>query len=614
MEQDAWKKFEEGKSFDAYLTYGAHPLEEEEGYRFCVYAPRARKVELIGEFNDWKGQPMEYERGNWKTVSKEALPGMLYKYRIYQEDGRVLDKADPFAFSTELRPGTASRLTETIRYSYKDEDWMVSRDKGYNRPVSIYEVHAGSWKRHADGSWLTYGELAQELLPYLLENHFTHVEFLPLHEHPFDGSWGYQVSGFFSPTSRYGTPEELAGMVDLFHRNGIGVIFDFVPTHFTVDDFALSRYDGTPVYEYAQPEIGYSQWGSCNFDYYKGVVKSFLQSAADYWLSVFHGDGLRMDAVSHAIYWQGQENRGINVGGVEFLRDMNRGLHQRHPTAVLIAEDSSNYLKVTAPVEYDGLGFDYKWDMGWMNDTLCFLELPFGARMSAGGSLKFSMAYFQNELYLLPLSHDENVHGKKTILDKIQGTYEQKFAQARSLYTYMFCRPGKKLNFMGNELGHFREWDENRELDWELVSYPIHDSFRRYFRELGSLYKQHPALFQGEYDLSCFQWVEAASLDSCLLAFSRKSREEELLILINFSSRGYPGLLVSSGEGTYTELLNSDAYTWGGSGMVNDKPLKAKKRGKETKATIRVQLAPFSSAVFSVRRNKEIGGVGAVKP
>lgn len=533
------QEFHLGLYLNAYQLLGAHPASEKgiKGFSFRTWAPQAEYVEVIGEWNDWKGEPLKKdEAGVWSCFSKQAKAGQMYKYKITGADGIIRDKADPYAFRSELRPGTASVLWDISKLSFSDKKWCAGRSKRYNEPFNIYEMHAGSWRRKENGEWLNYAELADELIPYLKEMHFNFVELLPLSEYPFDGSWGYQVSGYFSLTSRYGTPEQFAYFVNECHKNNIGVIMDFVPVHFVPDDFSLREYDGTALYEY-DSDVGQSEWGSANFNFYRGEVRSFLSSAAAFWLEVYHCDGIRMDAISNAIYWQGDAGRGVNQGGVEFLQQMNLGLHKRFPEAVIIAEDSTNFLKVTAPVEYDGLGFDYKWDMGWMHDTLDYFATPFGERAMHAGKLTFSMQYFYNELYMPAFSHDENVHGKKTIIDKLWGTYEEKFAQARLLYLYMFTHPGKKLNFMGGELAQWREWDEGRSIDEELLKYPTHDAFHRYFAALGEMYQKEAALHENEYHPEYFRWIANGNDGDGVFAFLRKCETGDLLVVLNTMNR-----------------------------------------------------------------------------
>ena len=415
-----------GKSFDAYEFFGAHKIGDK--ILFRVYAPNAAKVSLVGEFNDWQEEAMEqqHQSGIYSITSEKARVGMMYKYCIHTRDGQVVYHCDPYGFAMELRPNTASYIVDLDEYKFNDDEWMNNRDKCYNKPLNIYEIHMGSWMTRKDkdinNGWYRYNEIADRLINYVKENGFTHIEIMPLCEHPVDCSWGYQNTGFFSPTSRYGTNRDLKELIDKCHRANVGVILDFVPVHFAVDDYGLAKFDGTELYEYPHRDVGASEWGTCNFIHSRGEVCSFLQSSANYWLKEYHFDGLRMDAISRAIYWQGNPARGVNSCAINFIRNMNDGLHKLHPTAMIIAEDSTAYPKVTAPVEYNGLGFDYKWDLGWMNDTLEYFKIPPKERPNHYYKLTFSMEYFYNELFLLPFSHDEVVHGKATIIQKMWET------------------------------------------------------------------------------------------------------------------------------------------------------------------------------------------------
>ena len=507
--------FHQGNNFEAYRYFGSH-LEEQDGQPgavFRVWAPHAKAVSVVGDFNSWvpTSHPMEkVSDGIWELF----IPGIkiydVYKYCITTPADELVYKADPYAFHAETRPSNGSKVFDISGFDWHDAAWEDAQKKNdvINGPMSIYELHAGSWKMKEDGVPYNYSELADQLVPYIKDMGYTHVELLPITEYPFDGSWGYQVSGYFAPTSRYGTPDELCTLIDACHAADIGVIFDFVPVHFAVDEYGLKRFDGTALYEYPAAAVGESEWGSCNFMHSRGEIRCFLQSAADYWLRTFHADGLRMDAVSRLIYWQGDPARGVNGSTLEFLKNMNQGLQQRHPTAMLIAEDSTNFEKVTAPVEYGGLGFDYKWDLGWMNDTLDYFKKTPEERKSNLGKLTFSMMYFWREHYILPFSHDENVHGKATILQKMYGEYEDKFPQGRALYLYMAIHPGKMLDFMGNEFGQLREYDESREQDWLLLDYPIHEAFANYRRTLNELYRKYDAFWSGEYNPDHFLWLD----------------------------------------------------------------------------------------------------------
>ena len=601
------KSFFNGDCFDAYRILGAHPWQGdhgEEGWRFAVWAPGATAVEVCGGFDGWgAGIPLQKaDTGVWSGFVSGLYEGELYKYRIHGADGSVVMRADPYAFASEVRPANASRLTK-LDFSFDDSAWMERRDKCRNLPMNIYELHAGSWKHkpnstQPDGSdgWYDYEELARELIPWLLEHHFTHVELLPLAEHPFDGSWGYQTTGFFAPTSRYGTPDELVEFVNACHKQGIGVILDFVPVHFAVDAYGLKEFDGTPLYEYPAAAVGQSEWGSCNFMHSRGEIRCFIQSCADYWLRVFHADGLRMDAVSRLIYWQGDPNRGVNGSTLEFLKGMNAGLQQRHPTAILIAEDSTSFPKVTAPVEYGGLGFDYKWDLGWMNDTLDYFKKTSDERRENLGKLTFSMMYAWNEHYILPFSHDENVHGKATIVQKMYGEYEGKFPQARALYLYMAIHPGKMLDFMGNEFAQLREFDESREQDWMVLKYPNHDDFHRYRRALNEAYLANEAFWSREYDPEAFRWLDCAhpELDAC--AIWRDGHDGAVLAAFNFGDTELADYtLTLPRAGKLTKLLDTDWQCFGGR-TEKPKRLVGKACGSELKLT----LAPFSGQLFKL--------------
>ena len=495
------------------------------------------------------------------ATHSNARAGQFYKYRIYGPDGSVTEHCDPYGFAMELRPACCSIITDLEEYRFTDEAWMADRTASPDAPLSIYEMHLGSWMRNPDDAngWYTYDEIARRLIPYLQENGYTHVEFLPLSEHPFDGSWGYQNTGFFAPTSRYGTPAQLKLLIDKLHHAGIGAIMDFVPVHFAVDSYGLAKYDGTHLYEYPHSAVGESEWGSYNFIHSRREVRCFLQSAADYWLTEFHFDGLRMDAVSRLIYWQGDPARGVNGDTLEFLKNMNRGLKARHPSALLIAEDSTAYPGVTRPVDEGGLGFDYKWDLGWMHDTLEFCQTQPDLRPRDHGKLLWSMHYFSNEHYLLPLSHDEVVHGKAAIVQKMWGADEcDKYAQARVMYLYMFTHPGKKLNFMGNELGQLYEWSEAGTLDWALAERPFH----RFFHSLCITYVENPAL-HADYASDNFRWAENHADALCVFGMERRANGETLLALCNFadSEQKFTAFLPK-----FTILLDSNAAEFGGTG------------------------------------------------
>lgn len=578
-----------GRVFDAYEYLGAHMKQN--GVVFRTYAPNAAKVSLL--LID-KELPMYrvYDGNFYELQVETVVPGDLYEYRIYRQDGSYTDHCDPYGFQMELRPAHKSIVSDRSAFAFHDGEWMKKRSAMLDRPLNIYEMHLGSWRRKADGAWYRYDELAEPLVVYLKETGYNFVEFMPISEHPMDESWGYQNTGFFAPTSRYGTPSQLKRLIDTLHQNGIGVLLDFVPVHFAVDSYGLAQYDGSALYEYPHHDVGVSEWGSYNFIHSRGEVRSFLQSAADYWMREYHFDGLRMDAISRIIFWQGDENRGENGNAVDFIKVMNRGLKERNPGCILIAEDSTNYPNVTADVDRGGLGFDYKWDMGWMHDTLEFFQASPEERTARYHKLTFSMMYYYNERYLLPLSHDEVVHGKATILNKMNGHYEDKFPQARAMYLYMMVHPGKKLNFMGNEIGQFREWDEKREQDWSLRDYPIHDSFYRYISELNHIYLSHSALWESDYKRNGFRWLDCHQEGKCVYIIGRGSEEETLFAALNFSSKEQTAAIDMTG-GTFDILLNTDWEKYGGNTPENDLAANVQN------GILTLPLAPLSGTLFT---------------
>ena len=587
-------EFYMGNVFDAYDFFGAHP--DDTGTVFRTFAPSASGVCIIGEWTDWKEEPMQKNGQVYVYHSPAARKGMMYKYVIYSQSGRM-EHCDPYGFAMELRPAFSSIITDLMDYKFTDIKWMQKRSKNYDSPMNIYEVHLGSWVENPDdeNGWFTYSEIADRLIKYVKEHGYTHIEFMPLSEHPADCSWGYQNTGFFAPTSRYGTPAQLMELIDKCHNSDIGVIMDFVPVHFAVDGYALAKYDGTCLYEYPNGSVGQSEWGTYNFIHSRREVCCFLQSAANYWLSVYHFDGLRMDAISRAIYWQGDPARGVNGCTVDFLKKMNDGLHKLHPTAMLIAEDSTSFPKITAPVEYGGLGFDYKWDLGWMNDTFDYFRTPPAERKYHHSKITFSMMYFYNELYLLPVSHDENVHGKATAIQKMWGDYEVKFPQARSFYMYMYTHPGKKLSFMGGEFAQFREWDETREQDWDILKYPLHDSFRRYMTDLSKLYDKRPSLYNGEYNPDCFEWILADESEKSVFAYKRCAEGETTVIVLNLSDKEQSVAIPADGMTRFNELINTDSTIYSGETAVKTS-VTLKPSAKTGDFT--VKLAPFSGRMF----------------
>ena len=560
--------FYQGTSFDAHGMLGAHLLPGG-GVAFRVFAPGAHGVEILlshegGPAGQAAAIPCAraYDGNFFEAAVAEARAGDRYELRIHHSPdasgATFTDHCDPFGFAMELRPAHRSIVCdlESIAARRDDGGWASRRREAlrHDRPLNIYELHLASWRRSETDPerFPTYREIAEPLAAYLTQAGMNAVEFMPILEHPADESWGYQDTGFFSATSRYGSPADLMELIDTLHRAGIAVVLDFVPVHFACDAYGLARFTGEALFEYPHEAVGVSEWGSMNFMHSRGEVRSFLQSSAAFWMETYGFDGLRMDAVSRLIYWQGDERRGVNGNTVGFLKTMNAGLKARFPERLLLAEDSTTYPGVTAAVDAGGLGFDYKWDLGWMHDTLSFFQMPASERRANYHKLTFSMMYYYNERHLLALSHDENVHGKATIAQKMHGGYEGKFPQARCLYLYMAAHPGKKLLFMGSEFAQLREWDESREQDWCLLDFPVHDAFRRYMAELSHVYLEHPALWQRDFERDGFEWLDCHEEERLLYAFVRRGSlaggsVERVACLINADEREHAGWRVSLG-------------------------------------------------------------------
>ncbi len=555
--------FYTGGIFDAYEWLGAHYTAESTVFR--TFAPQAQKIELVLED---KIIPMEkvYNGQFYEAVVEKLPKGTKYEYRIYS-GGRFTDHCDPYGYFMERRPDHKSVTWDHKSFQFKDDDWMKKRSDMLKKPLNIYELHAGSFRKpgKAPDDWYNYEQLGRVLIPYLKEYGYNYVEFLPLCEHPSDESWGYQTTGYFSPTSRYGTPDDLKKLISLLHENGIGVILDFVPVHFAMDPYGLAKYDGSALYEYPSNDVGMSEWGSCNFMHSRGEVKSFLQSSANFWLKEYHFDGLRMDAISRIIFWQGDERRGVNSNALDFVKNMNKYLKKENEGCMLIAEDSTSFKGITKSAEKGGLGFDYKWDLGWMNDTLSYFEAAPKDRQEKYHKITFSMMYFGDEHYLLPLSHDEVVHCKGTIVNKMYGDIDEQLSQARALYMYMMVHPGKKLNFMGNELGQVREWDEKRELDFELLDDPKHNKFHEYMKQLNHLYLTDAALSEDDYDESGFKWADCDQAERLIYSIIRSNKKEKLLAIFNFSDRVQDNYTLEIPDAKNTEvILCSDSEEFGG--------------------------------------------------
>ena len=571
-----------GNCIDAYKYLGCHfeTKDGKNGATFRVYAPTAKEVHLIGDFNSWdlnEGSKMQkvHDGGLYEMFVENCTNYQSYKYHILGCDNVWRDKADPCGNLFEYRPGSCTRTFDLRNFVYHDEKHMKSRDRNFDKPVSIYEMHLGSWLGKAtDGSnrFLSCEEIAPALVNYIKENGFTHVEIMPITQYPFDGSWGYQVVGYYAVDSRYGNPFQFMHLVDVLHQNGIGVILDFVPVHFAVDSYGLERFDGSCVYEYNN-DNEYSQWGTKNFDLGKDPVRSFLMSSANFFIEMFHVDGIRMDAVSNIIYYGGDTPRGVNQGAVDFIKRLNYLIHERHDDVMMIAEDSSAYGQVTKGFA-GGLLFDYKWDLGWMNDTLKYYAKDPIYRKYMHNQLTFSMAYFYSENFLLPLSHDEVVYGKGTILNKMWGNYDDKFAGVRNLYAYQFAHPGKKLNFMGNELASWDEWNENKSLPWELKSFPKHDSVSRLIRDLNLVYRSYKAMHKEEYNPEHFQWIMADNSDQSVYVFKREVEDECMIFIFNMTPNFYSSYDIGVPYlGEYEEIINTDKSVYGGFDHYNGLPL-----------------------------------------
>lgn len=602
------ERFHDGQCFDAYRLFGAHFTyrNHQKGVLFTVYAPHARNVSVVGNFTNWDENAVKMERmsaaGVWSVFINNAKEWDSYKYRIEDAYGNILYKSDPYAFYSETRPSNASKIYNLSDIHWSDSHWMKERTRCFDKPVSIYEVYAGGWKKNGNYPY-TYQMMEENLIPYVKEHGFTHIEMMPLTEYPYDGSWGYQVSGYFSVTSRYGNPTEFASFVNACHKAGIGVIMDMVPVHFVKDEYGLRYFDGQALYEYTDDTNAESQWGTMNFNLWNEEVRSFLMSSASFWCETYHIDGIRIDAVSNLIYWGGNRDRGENEGSLIFIRRMNYYLHKQYPEVMLIAEDSSDYSGVTASSEDGGLGFDYKWDLGWMNDTLNYYASDPLYRGSEHHKITFSMQYFYSERFMLPLSHDENVHGKKTIVDRMWGDYDQKFSQVRNLYAYMFAHPGKKLNFMGNEIASFREFDETKELDWFLLKYPRHDAFQRFFTDLNHLYQKHSCLYKYDYGKdNGFHWINADDDKQSIYSFYRADEKEFLICIMNCRDVSYPSYDIPVPvSGTYKEILNTEDGKYDGCNMINKKPVQSWQKNN-SQNMITVCIAPWAALWLVVKR------------
>lgn len=591
--------FNSGDNFKSYEMLGSHKVKIDgvDGWRFAVWAPKAVSVRVVGDFNDWNGYDKMLERietsGVWYGFFTDIEEGMLYKYAIEAENGETYYKADPYAVKSELRPGTAS-VTKDISNNYKwgDKAWISARGKNstLTEPMNIYEIHIGSWKIHDDGSFYTYRELADELVPYVKKMGYTHIELMPITEYPFDGSWGYQVTGFFSATTRYGESEDLKYLIDKCHKNHIGIIMDWVPAHFPRDAHGLRMFDGTPVYEYADPRLGeHKDWGTMVFDYSKSEVISFLISSAYFWAEQYHIDGIRVDAVSSMLYRDYSRNDGEwvpneyggngNLEAVDFLKKLNKIMGTEFPNFMMVAEESTAWPLVTAPPENDGLGFNYKWNMGWMNDTLRYMGMDPYFRKDNHSLLTFMMMYAYSENYILPLSHDEVVHGKGSMLNKMFGEYDEKFAAYRTLLGYYMTMPGKKMLFMGGEFGQMLEWRYDDQLEWNVLEIDKHKRLHQYVKDLNHFYMENKALWELDTSWDGFRWVNEADSENSVLSYIRRGRHaaDNVVVVANFTPVERPIYKIGVPlAGEYEVVFHSSAVKYGGNKRITKKVYKTK--------------------------------------
>ncbi len=602
--------FHEGKNFRTYEFLGS--FLDGNQCTFRVWAPHAQAVFVSGDFCGWEPTVHELTRinneGIFEGTVSNVRPYDSYKYVIKASDGRVLWKADPYARHAQTRPESASKVYEDQNYLWKDKTWLKQRSIPFQQPMNIYEVHLGSWKRGKNGEFLSYRQLADSLIPYVKQMHYTHIELLPITEFPYDPSWGYQVTGYFAVTSRFGTPDDFKYLIDKAHQNGIGVILDWVPGHFTKDEYGLYEFDGECCYEYSdERKKEHKSWGTRVFDYGRGEVCSFLFSSACYWIEQFHLDGLRVDAVSSMLfldYDRPQHLAAKNIYGgnenlevLDFFKTLNYYVQENYPGVMMIAEEATAYPKITAPIQDGGLGFHFKWNMGWMNDSLDYIEENPIYRQWSHNKLTFSMCYAFVESFILPISHDEVVHLKKSLLDKFPVGYDDKFSNYKTFLGYMFAHPGKKLTFMGTEIPQFIEWDENKELDWMLLDFPSHYNAHRFAQELNQYYRKTPALWQQDGGWEGFEWHVVDDASHNVFAFSRKAADgQEVLVISNFSGENWEQYSIGfHDERSYKMALNSDAKKFGGQGIINRNLKTKQQQCGEFPYTLQLTIPAFST-------------------
>ncbi len=612
------ESFSEGRCTDAWRYFGAHPRwDGQDGFFFRVWAPNAWRVSVFGPFNNWDPTANDLNRvegGIWEGLIPGLKQGDAYQYAVWDSDSHYVGKADPYAFHAQLRPDTASVLFDLEDYRWKDSAWLKYRaqHRPYDRPMNIYEVHLGSWRRTGEDEFLTYRDIAHWLVPYVKELGYTHVELLPVMEHPLDMSWGYQCTGYFAATSRFGTPHDLMYLIDQLHQAGVGVILDWVPAHFPRDAFGLCRFDGTPTYEYADSRKGeHPEWGTNCFDLGRSEVRSFLFSSAMFWLDMYHADGLRVDAVSSMLYldygrngdaWMPNVYGGHeNLEAIDFFQKLNTAIFAAHPDVLMIAEEATAWPMVTKPVDQGGLGFNFKWNMGWMNDMCHYLKMDPIYRQHHHRDLTFSLMYAFSENYVLPISHDEVVHMKGSLMGKMPGDDWLKFAGVRTFYTYMLTHPGKKLMIMGSEFGQFNEWHYEHSLDWHLLDYEPHRRLHQFFKDANALYLEQPALWEQDCDWAGFEWLEADDAAANTVAFVRRDKQgAPLLVVCNFSPvRRWGYRLGVPAPGRYVPLFNTQWAQYGGSGEGDREPISAQDIPWQNKAqSMQIDLPPMSAVIF----------------
>ena len=626
---DDEQKFTNGICYDIYEKLGAHPMTVNgvDGVYFAVWAPNAMRVSVVGDFNHWDGRTYQMNKlpvsGIFELFIPQVPVGSIYKYELKLRDGLTYLKADPYANAAELRPANASVVADLGKFKWHDKAWMKGRKKVQKEdaPIAVYEMHIGSWKKPDDGrEFYNYREIAPMLIEYIQEMGYTHVELMPVMEHPFDASWGYQVTGYYAPTSRCGSPEDFMFFVDALHRAGIGVILDWVPAHFPRDTFGLSNFDGTCLYEHFDPRQGsHPHWGTLIYNYGRPQVKNFLISNALFWADKYHADGIRFDAVASMLYLDYGKNDGEwvaniyggneNLDAVEFLKHLNSIFKKQYPDAMLIAEESTAWPKVTGDVKDDGLGFDFKWNMGWMNDFIGYMSNDPLFRGSHHNELTFSMIYAYSEKFMLSLSHDEVVHGKCSLIGKMPGTEEKKYANLRVAMGFFMTHPGKKLLFMGQEFAQVHEWAENKSLDWEDLEELPHQQMKEFMKTLLGLYRQYPALYALDYDPEGFEWINCVDWEKSMVSFMRRTNkpEDTLVVVCNFSDVAYENHQMGVPyPGKYKEILNSDSVTYGGSGMVNPRVKIAKKEECDDRPySIKLKVAPLSVSIFSYTKTEQ---------